>query len=368
MSDKLGIYIHIPFCGKKCPYCSFYSISYKKNTVNEYCGELLRKIEYYGNLYKNKKVDTVYFGGGTPSLIGTDWLVKILDAVNNSFNADLDEVTVEVNPNSAMLLDFSLLKKYGVNRISVGMQSANDNELQILGRRHCKEDIEKLIDKIRSAQINNISLDLMCCIPEQTVESLASSIGFCKDMEINHISSYMLKIEEGTPFYNNADKLNLPDEDTERELYLFMCQRLQQYGYNQYEISNFSKSGFESRHNLKYWNCDDYLGLGPAAHSMVDCKRFYYNDNFRDFYDNKIVFESDGGYDEEYAMLRLRLSDGLRNDLYFRRFNKRLPKEYFERAHKLVRTGLVRVDDNSIALTSSGFLLSNSVTAKILWG
>ena len=368
MQDKLGLYIHIPFCGKKCPYCSFYSVSYSKSAVEEYCLNMIKQIVYYGRLYKNKTVDTVYFGGGTPSLIGSDRIAEILDAVVRSFNTELQEVTVEVNPNSGKVLDYALMKKYGVNRISVGMQSVNDNELKILGRRHSKSDIENLIDKIRASQISNISLDLMCCIPEQTVDSLAKSIEFCKAADVSHVSSYMLKLEEGTPFYNNSDKLCLPDEDNERELYLFMCRVLSEYGFKQYEISNFAKPGFESRHNIKYWNCDDYLGLGPAAHSLTDGRRFYFENNFSDFYDNKTVFESCGADEEEYSMLRLRLSDGLRNDLFMRRFDKPLPDEYFKRAAKLQKMELVRVDDNSISLTGSGFLLSNPVTAKILWG
>ncbi|MCQ4022128.1 MULTISPECIES: radical SAM family heme chaperone HemW [unclassified Ruminococcus] len=368
MQDKLGLYIHIPFCGKKCPYCSFYSVAYSKSTVEEYCHNLINIIRHYGKLYDSKVVDTVYFGGGTPSLIGSEWLAKILDAVNNSFKNDLTEVTIEVNPTSGKFIDYNLLKIYGVNRISVGMQSSNENELKILGRKHSNSDIEKLLYKIRASGIDNISLDLMCCIPQQTIDSLAQSIDFCNAMDVKHISSYMLKIEEGTLFYKNVDKLSLPDEDTEREMYLFMCNKLMQYGYNQYEISNFSKQGYESRHNLKYWNCDDYLGIGPTAHSMVDCERFYFNNNFKEFYDNKTVFEANGGDEEEYAMLRLRLSEGLRDDLFVQRFDKPLPSDYFIRALKLQSAGLVKVDNNSIALTSSGFLLSNSVTAKILWG
>lgn len=368
MQEKMGIYIHIPFCGKKCPYCSFYSVAYSKSTVDEYCLNLIKNIEAYGKKYSSKIVDTVYFGGGTPSLIGSDWLSRILSSVTSSFNTALEEVTVEVNPSSGMRLDFDLLKRHGVNRVSVGMQSVNENELKLLGRNHSADKVQKLISKIHTAGIDNISLDLMCCIPEQTIASLGKSIDFCNEMGVRHISSYMLKIEEGTPFYANADKLKLPDEDAESEMYLYMCDRLSRYGYLQYEISNFSKPGFESRHNLKYWNCDDYLGLGPAAHSMVDGKRFYFDNDFADFYNDNAIFEAYGGDEEEYAMLRLRLKDGLRDDLYYSRYKKHIPDDYIQRGKKLEKAGLVSVSDNVVSLTTRGFLLSNSVTARLLWG
>lgn len=368
MSNNLGLYIHIPFCGKKCPYCSFYSVSYSGSAVNDYCNGLTAVIQKYGNEYKDKIVDTLYFGGGTPSLIGTDKLLKIISVVKSSFKTDLSETTLEVNPTSGLYLDFSKLKKAGVNRISIGMQSANENELKILGRNHSLKKVQELVEKIHLCGIDNISLDLMCGIPEQTIYSLEKSIEFCVSLQVQHISSYILKIEENTPFFSQRDKLNLPTEDMESELYLFMCEKLKSLGYEQYEISNFSKPGFKSKHNTKYWNCDCYLGLGPTAHSFVDSKRFYYDASFKDFYDDKTIFEGNGGDEEEFTMLRLRLSEGINNYQYFKRYNKMIPNEYFERGKQLSKIGLTTVNSEGIALTTKGFLLSNLVISKILWG
>lgn len=368
MSNKLGLYIHIPFCGRKCPYCSFYSVPYSSNAVNEYCDGLISAIQKYGNKYQDKIVDTLYFGGGTPSLIGTERLLKIISAVKSSFKTDLIETTLEVNPTSVLLLDYGELKKAGVNRVSVGMQSANENELKILGRNHSPKKVQELVGKIRLSGIDNISLDLMCCIPEQTIYSLEKSIEFCASLQVQHISSYILKLEENTPFFAQKDTLNLPNEVMESELYLFMCEKLKSLGYEQYEISNFSKPGFESKHNSKYWNCDCYLGLGPTAHSFIDSKRFYYGDSFQAFYDDETIFEGYGGDEEEFAMLRLRLSDGINNKQYIEKYNKMIPNEYFERGEKLSKIGLAKVDSDRIALTTKGFLLSNSVISKILWG
>lgn len=368
MQNKLGLYIHVPFCGTKCPYCSFFSCRYSKTASDEYCEHMLKTFKLYSQRYSNKTVDTVYFGGGTPSLLGTARLITLLNATFECFNCSGEEITIEVNPLSGMNLDYSALFKAGLNRVSIGMQSVNSDELSILGRKHTADTIKALVYKIRQSGIDNISLDLMCCIPNQDITSLKKSIHFCKELDVNHISAYMLKIEEGTAFYQQRDLLNLPSEDDERNLYLYLCNELKELGYKQYEISNFSKPGFESKHNLKYWNCDDYLGLGPSAHSLVDGERFFYKDDFLSFYNNVTEYESEGADAEEYAMLRLRLREGIKSQLYFERYHKAVPKEYFTRAKELKTYNLARVTDNSISLTPEGFLLSNLLTAKILWG
>lgn len=368
MQDKLGLYIHVPFCGKKCPYCSFYSCKYTKSVSDEYCEHLIEMIKLYSQRYESKTVNTIYFGGGTPSLLGTERIVSLLNAIFKYFNCSSEETTIEINPLSGMKLDYSALFNSGINRISIGMQSVNSDELAILGRNHTADTIKELVCKIRRSGIDNISLDLMCCIPNQSIPSLKKSIRFCKEVDVTHISAYMLKVEEGTPFYQHRDSLNLPDEDEERELYMFLCAELDRLGYKQYEISNFSKPNFESKHNLKYWNCDDYLGLGPSAHSLVDGKRFFFKDDFWSFYNNITEYESEGGDPEEYSMLRLRLSEGLKSQQFFERYRKPIPKEYYLRARELASHNLTRVTDNSISLTPEGFLLSNSVIAKILWG
>lgn len=368
MQKNLGLYIHIPFCEGKCPYCAFYSVPYSFDSIEEYYLKLIEVIKVYAAKYKDRIIDTIYFGGGTPSLLGTDKIVDIIEKIKLLFNTALDETTIEVNPISGLRLDFSSLKKIGVNRISIGMQSANEEELIALKRRHSIKHVESLINKVYLSGIDNVSLDLMCCIPNQTIESLKSSIDFCAKMGVQHISAYMLKIEEGTPFFETRSSLKLPDENQQCDLYFFMCEKLQKLGYDQYEISNFAKPGFESRHNLKYWNCDDYLGIGPAAHSLIDHRRLYYKNSFNDFYNNKVEFEGTGETAEEFLMLRLRLKDGITDQLYKAKFDRHIPEEYFERAEVLSKIGLTKVDKNSISLTTRGFLLSNTVIAKILWG
>ncbi len=311
--------------------------------------------------------DTIYIGGGTPSIIGDRALIGILESIYDSFSCCDPEVTIEVNPSSGSMLDFAALRRSGVNRVSIGMQSAVESELKLLQRRHTREDVKRLVYNVKDAGIDNVSIDLMCCIPNQSLETLGESIEFCCSLDVSHISSYMLSIEEGTAFYGIKDSLKLANEDEEKQMYLYMCRQLEKHGYAQYEISNFAKKGYESKNNLKYWNCDDYLGIGPSAHSLIDKKRFYFGESLDDFYSGKILFEPDGGSPEEYSMLRLRLTEGLRGDLYRERFGTEIPSEYISRALKLEKHGLVKVDGERIRLTPNGFLLSNAVTARILW-
>ena len=250
--DLLSIYIHIPFCEQKCPYCDFYSIN-DKNEYDSYTDNLIELIKEYSLKYP-RKITTVYFGGGTPSVIGAHRLVNILNAVKDNFEiCDDAEITVEVNPCSSSELDFSLLKKAGFNRVSVGMQSSDENELKLLGRRHSASDAKDTVERARNAGFENISLDLMICVPTQTKSSLTKSIEFCKDCGVEHISAYILKFEENTPFYKLKDKLELFDDDEQAQMYLHTVDELERCGYKQYEISNFCKDGFEGKHNLRYW-------------------------------------------------------------------------------------------------------------------
>ncbi len=359
----IGLYLHIPFCNGKCPYCDFYSVAPHSETVDKYIDTLCKKIDDADRIY-----DTVYFGGGTPSLIGADNIAKIMSHINKTDNC---EVTLECNPSDTgginSSFDFSVVAKNGIYRISMGLQSANDNERKLLGRRGDCSDVERAIKRATDAGITNISLDLMLGLPEQSFESLKNSIEFCKNSGAKHISAYILKIEQGTPFFARKNSLNLPDEDKASDLYLFAVDELEKAGYKQYEISNFSKKGFESRHNLKYWHCEEYLGIGAAAHSFVDGKRFYYSRSIDDFIsDISPVDDGFGGDEEEYIMLALRLSEGLIFSEYENRFSKPFPEEIIKKAQQLEKYGLVTVDENAIALTVKGFLISNSVICSLL--
>ncbi|MGN1139257.1 MAG: radical SAM family heme chaperone HemW, partial [Ruminococcus sp.] len=311
MSDCLGLYIHIPFCHSKCPYCDFFSIRGNSANYGEYVEVLNKNIVMWSKKI-NKKVDTIYFGGGTPSIIGADLLTEILISIKENFNVSDDaEITLEVNPHSGKFFDFNKAYHYGFNRISIGLQSSNKAELKSLGRTHTTDDVINTINLIREAKIENISLDVMMGIPNQTKDSLKETLDFCIKSKVNHISSYILKLEENTVFYKRQEKLNLPSDDETADLYKFAVGYLAEHKYNQYEISNFSKSGFESKHNLKYWNLEDYLGIGPAAHSFINKKRFYYKNSIEDFKNNNIISDGTGGNQEEYIMLQLRLKKGL---------------------------------------------------------
>lgn len=360
---KIGLYIHIPFCSGKCPYCDFYSLTASRCAMDEYVNHLNRTLKSHKGKYA---ADTVYIGGGTPSILGTERIVSILDAVKDAFTESSLETTIEVNPESAPLLDFARLHRHGINRVSMGLQSSDETELKLLGRKHTSDDAARAAELIRAGGIDNLSLDLMLGISHQTQESLSRSINFCTSLDVSHISAYILKIEERTPYFHTADSLSLPNDDEVCDLYEFAVQRLAYSGYAQYEISNFSKPGLESRHNLKYWHCEEYLGIGPAAHSFIDKRRFFYGRSLSEFYNGEITDDGFGGDAEEYIAMNLRLTQGLLYDGFYDYFGTPLPESYIKKAERLIPTGMLVMDDKGIRLTVKGFLCSNSVIASIL--
>ena len=275
--ENVGIYIHVPFCLSKCHYCDFCSMSRADEDIKQrYVDALCREIKESAERVSGKlEADTVYFGGGTPSLLSAGQFEQILSEIDHSFIiADDAEITAEVNPKTADVEKLSTMRALGINRVSIGMQSADDKELRALGRIHSFEDFKRCFDDARAAGFDNISADLMYGIPEQTMESFRHSIEVLCHLSPEHISSYCLTVEEGTNFHRRRDKLDFPDEDSVSDMYEEMSRLLAEHGYEKYEISNFSKKGRESRHNLKYWHCEDYLGFGPAAHSYFGGARF----------------------------------------------------------------------------------------------
>ncbi|MBQ5885412.1 MAG: radical SAM family heme chaperone HemW [Clostridia bacterium] len=362
---KVGLYIHIPFCVKKCGYCDFYSVVGDDMLMDAYTSAVISAI----NEYKEQFVaDTVYFGGGTPSVLGGRRISLILDAAKEIITPDA-EITVEVNPGDNLAEFFPLCVVSDVNRVSIGLQSANDNELKNLTRRHTSSDVAEAVKLARLSGIDNISLDLMLATEGQTEETIARSIDFCADLQVNHISAYMLKIEENTPFYDKKGDMNIPDEDRAAEMYLFACDRLESRGYKQYEISNFAKQGYQSRHNLKYWNMEEYVGIGPSAHSFFDGKRFFYERDIHAFIKgNKPTFDAIGGDFDEFAMLRLRLCDGISRiqcEALFADGKSRFEK-MLSAAKKYEKAGLCYADDEKIALNKNGFLLSNMIISDLI--
>lgn len=350
-----GLYIHIPFCKRKCGYCDFYSINFNSDLAVKYQNEIKNRLKNYTTVF-----DTVYFGGGTPSIIG-DGVADILSVVKTANNA---EITAECNPDSATDLFLSTAVKAGVNRLSIGLQSANDDELKTLTRPHTARDVETAINKAREYGISNISLDVMMGYKGQTINSLKSTLDFCIRMNVNHISAYMLKIEENTAFAKAQDIISTDDDLA--KLYEFCCDYLEENGYCQYEISNFAKTGFECRHNLIYWNSEDYLGLGPAAHSFWQGKRYHFNRDISAFLEgDDMICDGDGGDFDEYVMLRLRLNSGLLfSDLECRGYT--LPRDFISKCKTLSQNGLAEFDGASLKLTKKGLLVQNSVLGFLL--
>jgi oxygen-independent coproporphyrinogen-3 oxidase len=295
-----------------------------------------------------------------------------LNKAAEQFELSGAEITLEANPAENLSDVFHAFVNAGGNRLSMGMQSAHADELRYLGRRHTPEQVERAAEAAYAAGLTNLSLDIMLGIEGQTRESVVDSVRECKRLGAKHISAYLLKIEEGTPFYKSKDQLQLPDEDAAVERYLAAGETLDAAGYTQYEISNFAVPGFESRHNLKYWNEEPYLGIGPAAHSFIGGKRFYYPRDISSFIRGaEPLTESDGDSAitensvEEYLMLRLRLTKGVTEQEFMARFGREIPIEWRERAKNIPPHLLVN-DNTGIRLTREGFLLSNAIIGKLI--
>lgn len=303
----------------------------------------------------------MYFGGGTPPLLGYG-VADLIRAAGESFEFIDPEITVEANPGDRLEDFFSAVVRAGANRLSLGVQSANHSELAVLGRRHSFADAIKTVKSARTAGFSNLSLDLMLGIPGQTDKTLRRTLENFFRLSPEHISAYILKIEENTPFYRKRETLNLPDEDCTAELYLQACEILEKEGYRQYEISNFARRSKKSRHNLKCWNCEEYLGLGPSAHSFMEGRRFYYPSDISAYMEAPgAVDDGPGGSPSEYAMLRLRLTDGIIFNDFKDRFGRRPFEAFIKKAEEYAAAGLCSCNKAGVRLTRSGFLVSNTV-------
>ena len=315
-----------------------------------------------------KKADTLYLGGGTPSVLSGEQIALIVNTAKEMFDIpDSGEITVECNPSSDIEALIPYLKECGANRISLGMQSAVDKERKALGRSADKNRIRQVVELFKENEINNISLDIMLGIPYQDAEALKSTLDFIRECGVAHVSAYMLKIEEGTFFDTHSERYNFPDEDAVCDLYTQCADYLVSNGYCHYEISNFAKKGYESRHNTKYWKLDNYLGIGPSAHSFIDGKRFYFPNNINEFIDGKEpVFDCIGGDRDEYVMLRLRLQEGLNINMLKKLYGEDSADSIIKKAPLLMKQGLVNYDGCNLSLTEKGYLLSNSVIIELL--
>ena len=368
----LGIYIHVPFCKSKCQYCDFYSIpgGLNKKLMGDYTQAVMLHIKEAAQRAPDYEVDTVYFGGGTPSFYGADGLRKLLAEVDRRFILRPDaEITLEANPDSIAASELRKLHRAGFNRISIGVQTDRDDQLKALGRPHTFAQTKNAVQIARDAGFENVSLDLIYGLPNQTREQWAGTLQQIIDLRPEHISCYGLRVEEGTPLYEYKDCANLPDDDMQADMYLYTVETLESFGYQQYEISNFSRPGFESKHNLKYWNGAEYLGFGPAAASDFSGKRFSFQRDLQAYTNG--IFSGTSVLAEcesiplreragEYLMLRLRTRAGIEAREYHRMFHMDFaPLEGILK--KLQTAGYAKEENGRWSLTPNGYLLSNRI-------
>lgn len=365
-NNSVSFYFHIPFCAKKCDYCAFFSLAKQSEELKQrYFDALMRQVAFFPT---DRKVKTVYFGGGTPPLLGVHRLCKLIEAINGRFVlSDECEITVEVNPGTVDLHSLIALKCAGANRLSIGVQSANDRVLMSIGRIHTFEQARECIENARKAGFENISADLIFALPSQSDEEFAKGLEMIMSTEIDHLSIYSLQLEEGTPLFARKNELCFPDEDSEERQYDTICATLAANGFEHYEVSSFAKPNYRSKHNLNYWSRGEYFGFGAGAHSYCFGKRFCapndveaYIQNSRtsllaptDFDDAPFVSETEA--EEERIMLGLRTADGAI-----------IPEASFDNAKRIAALGYGSFENGVLRLNGKGFRVSNSIIANIL--
>ncbi len=370
----ISLYIHIPFCKQKCLYCDFPSYSGKEELMNEYIEALSNEILQKGKEYR---IASIFIGGGTPSYLNDISLQKLLGTLNKlNLKGDL-EFTVECNPGTLNEKNLNIMKEHNVNRISMGLQSAKNSLLKDIGRIHSYEEFEENYFLARKLGFNNINADLMFGLPNQTIEDWECSLRKVAELELDHISAYSLIIEEGTRFYNlyEEDKLNLPEEDKERIMYLVTKDILNGYGYHQYEISNYSKKGKECFHNKVYWKCNEYLGLGVSASSFINKKRIKNIDNIEEYIkriNNKesvieeVHINNIKDDMEEFVFMGLRMIEGIKVEEFKERFNKDIYEVYGDIIEKNIKKELLINNSGNLYLTSHGIEISNYVMSDFI--
>ena len=369
-TEPIGIYVHIPFCVKKCHYCDFCSFSTLSSEVRaKYIDTLVAEIQSFKSDAKIS-VDSIFFGGGTPSLLSPDEFERIHNAISSAFDIlPSAEFTVEVNPKTVDEKKLKSYKSCGVNRISIGMQSVNEKELKMLGRIHNYADFEDAYKLVRFVGFENVNVDLMYGIPDQTKASLMKTLDALIRLSPEHISAYGLIIEKGTPFYDNRRSLPLPTEDQECDMYDLICTRLSDSGYRHYEISNYAKNGKESRHNLKYWRCGEYIGFGVAAYSYFRGMRFGNSDSIDEYLSEnakEYISKEEAEPRYEYVMLGLRLADGISLSEYKDKFGVDFLLGRENKISEYINSGYMIMQNGRLFLTEKGFYVSNTILTDLL--
>lgn len=373
MKKELGIYIHIPFCIKKCAYCDFISFPNKLDIQQEYVNKILSEIEKSKNILENYDVSTIYIGGGTPSAINSELTKKIMKKINEYIEiSKLQEITIEVNPGTVTYEKLQDYKEAGINRLSIGLQSTDDRLLNLIGRIHTYKEFLKTYEIARKVGFTNINVDLMIGLPNQTIKDIKNSIEKITNLDPKpeHISVYSLIIEPNTPIEEmlNDKKIKFPTDEEERNQYWYVKNKLEEKGYNHYEISNFSIPGKEAIHNTNCWKQKEYIGFGVAAHSFINKKRFSNTENLQEYLQKtsdeiKTINEIQNKLEQEkeYMLLGLRKIDGININEFKEKFTENPIYLFRKEIQKLVTEGLLEVDLNQIKLTFKGLDLANIV-------
>lgn len=380
---ELELYIHIPFCVKKCFYCDFLSMPVDESIRRHYVCKLIEEIEYKSEKYKEYEVSSLFFGGGTPSILSETQIAEIMKALQKNFSIKSDaEITIECNPGTLTRQKLSVYKQCGINRISIGLQSGNNQELNMLGRIHTYEEFLQNYDLVRKIGFDNVNVDLMSALPGQTVSDWEDTLIKVLKLRPEHISAYSLIIEEGTPFYEiyEKDELRrqegerpeyLPSEETERAMYEVTRSILAQKGYERYEISNYAKKGMECKHNIGYWTRKNYLGLGLGSASLVENVRFSNSSDLKEYLNGKFEPQEKEVLTrkeqmEEFAFLGLRMMQGISRRRFEEAFGVAIEAVYGEVIHKMTELGLLRQQAGHIMLTEDGISVSNYVMSEFL--
>ena len=380
--EELGIYIHIPFCMQRCLYCDFVSYINKSECVKEYINCMIKEIQSYD--FKKYNITTIYIGGGTPSFIESDYIKEIINVIQNKLEKNDTrwediEITIEANPGTVTLEKLNDYKTAGINRISLGLQATQDRLLKQIGRIHNYKDFLEAYELLKKVGFNNINVDLMIGLPNQSIKDLKESLEKIIKLDPNHISVYSLIIEDGTPISKLLDeeKIKLPDEEIERQMYWYVKNKLELNGYNHYEISNFSKKGKESKHNLNCWKQKQYIGIGAAAHSYFKDIRYSNTNNIEEYIKNikennieknRKIEEKQTIEDKknEFMMLGFRMIEGVNIADFKAKFVDNPLYVYREKIKKLTDEGLIEVDLNNIKLTNKGLDLANVVFEEFI--
>ena len=381
MKKELELYLHIPFCVSKCKYCDFLSAPSGEKQRQIYVERLCRRIRYWSDVIHNYgyEIVSIFVGGGTPSILTEAQITQVFEAVHESFPIRGDaEITLEMNPGTDVKDKLPVYRELGINRLSMGLQSADNEELKCLGRIHTYEDFRQVYQWAREAGFTNINVDLMSAIPEQTLESYEDTLRKVADLEPEHISAYSLIIEEGTPFYERYGEgrhaEELPDEDIERQMYVRTGEILEDYGYHRYEIYNYAKDGYECRHNLGYWDRKEYLGLGAGASSLMDHIRWKEPDHIGP--STGLVLEEREDFTrlrrkdemEEFMFLGLRKINGVSEHDFYKSFRVSMDEIYKDSIENLIKEGLLVREEDRIRLTDRGIDLSNYALSQFLLG